>query len=69
MKAARHHVGFDARRFTPKGAENVHGHKCVVRYNAHAVNELGNVYSKENDVDITPGQLLLAMFPESHYNN
>jgi hypothetical protein len=65
MIAARRHVGFDARRFTPKGAENTHAQQRIGRYSADAFNRLRNIYSHENNIDITPGELFLAMFPES----
>lgn len=65
MRAARDHIDFDARRFTPKGAENTHAQQRIGRYSADAFNRLRNIYSHENNIDITPGELFLAMFPES----
>jgi len=65
MRAVRDHIGFDKRRFTPKGAENTHAQQRTGRYNADALRTLRNKYGCIKDVDITPGQLFLAMFPES----
>ena len=65
MRAVRDHIDFDARRFTPKGAENTHAQQCIGRYNTDALRALRNKYGCKKDVDITPGQLFLAMFPES----
>jgi hypothetical protein len=65
MRAVRDHIDFDGRRFTPKGAENTHAQQRIGRYNADAMKALKNKYGCKKDVDITPGQLFLAMFPES----